>query len=48
LANVKEALQRSPLISTRQEKKLTEVKADEKTKRYMASPNPQSLLPCGM
>jgi hypothetical protein len=48
LANAKEVLQRSPIISTRQEKKLIEVKADEKTKRYMATPYPQGLLPCGM
>jgi len=48
LANAKEALQRSPLISTRPEKKHIEVKADEKAQRYMATLNPQSLLPCGM
>jgi hypothetical protein len=48
LANAKEVLQRSPLISTRQEKKHIEVKADEKVKRYMVTPYTQSLLSCGM
>jgi hypothetical protein len=36
LGNAKEALQRSPLISTLPEKKHIEVKADEKTKRTLA------------
>jgi hypothetical protein len=48
LVNAKEALQRSPLISITQDLKITKVKEDEKAKRYMASPNPQGLLPCGM
>jgi hypothetical protein len=39
LVNAKEVLQRSPLISTRQGKKLIEDKVDEKTKRYMATPH---------
>jgi hypothetical protein len=48
LVNAKEVLQRSPLISTRQEKKLIEDKVDEKTKCYMVTPYTQSLLSCGM
>jgi hypothetical protein len=48
LANAKEALQRSPLTSITQDLKITKGRADEKAKRYMASANPQSLLPCGM
>jgi hypothetical protein len=48
LANAKEALQRSPLTSIRQEKKHIEVKADEKVMGYMVFINKQSLLPCGM
>jgi hypothetical protein len=48
LGKESEALQRSPLISTRPEKKLIEVKADEKVMGYMVFINKQSLLPCGM
>jgi hypothetical protein len=48
LANAKEALQRSPLTSITQDLKITKGRVDEKTKRYMASPNPQGLLPCSM
>jgi hypothetical protein len=48
LVNAKEALQRSRLIGTRQEKKHTEVKDDEKVMGYMVFINAQSLLSCGM
>jgi hypothetical protein len=48
LANAKEVLQRSPLISITQDLKITKGRADEKAKRYMATPYAQSLLPCSM
>jgi hypothetical protein len=40
LAKGSEVLQRSPLTSTRQEKKHIEVKADEKVKSYLVHTNP--------